>query len=95
MSYSVNAMRDPTAETEAVERNRIPPKTDLSNATIGLLSISKERSAEFLDSVEKLVAGQGHTVLRFEKPTHTKPAPEGMLQDIVECCDVVVEGLAD
>ena len=95
MSYSVNAMRDPTAETEAVERNRIPPKTDLSNATIGLLSISKERSAEFLDSVEKLLAGQGHTVLRFENPTHTKPAPEGMLQDIVECCDVVVEGLAD
>ena len=95
MSYSVNAMRDPTAETEAVERNRIPPKTDLSNATIGLLSISKERSAEFLDSLEKLLAGQGHTVLRFEKPTHTKPAPEGMLQDIVECCDVVVEGLAD
>ena len=95
MSYSVNAMRDPTAETEAVERNRIPPKTDLSNATSGLLSISKERSAEFLDSVEKLLAGQGHTVLRFEKPTHTKPAPEGMLQDIVECCDVVVEGLAD
>ena len=95
MSYSVNAMRDPTAETEAVERNRIPPKTDLSNATIGLLSISKERSAEFLDSVEKLLAGQGHTVLRFEKPTHTKPAPEGMLQDIVECCVVVVEGLAD
>ncbi len=95
MSYSVNAMRDPTAETEAVERNRIPPKTDLSNATIGLLSISKERSAEFLDSVEKLLAGQGHTVLRFEKPTHTKPAPEGMLQDIIESCDVVVEGLAD
>ena len=95
MSYSVNAMRDPTAETEAVERNRIPPKTELSNATIGLLSISKERSAEFLDSVEKLLAGQGHTVLRFEKPTHTKPAPEGMLQDIVACCDVVVEGLAD
>ena len=34
MSYSINAMRDPTAETEAVERDRIPPKTDLSGATI-------------------------------------------------------------
>ena len=95
MSYKINAMRDPTAETEAVERNRIPPKMDPSNATIGLLSISKERSAEFLDSVEKLLAIQGHTVLRFEKPTHTKPAPEGILQDIVEKCDVIVEGLAD
>ena len=28
MSYSINAMRDPTAETEAVERDRIPPKTE-------------------------------------------------------------------
>ena len=95
MSYSINAMRDPTAETEAVERDRIPPKTELSAATIGLLSISKERSAEFLDSVEKLLTSQGHNVLRFEKPTHTKPAPEGVLQDIVERCYVVVEGLAD
>ena len=95
MSYSINAMRDPTAETEAVERDRIPPKTELSNATIGLLSISKERSAEFLDSIEKLLADKGHQVLRFEKPTHTKPAPEVVLQDIVERCDVVVEGLAD
>ena len=40
MSYSIDAMRDPTAETEAVERDRIPPKTDLSGATIGLLSAS-------------------------------------------------------
>lgn len=95
MSYSIDSMRDPTAETEAVQRERTPPTAALENATIGLLSISKERSAEFLDSVEKLLAAQGHTVLRFEKPTHTKPAPEGVLQDIVERCDVVVEGLAD
>ena len=95
MTYGINAMRDPTAETEAVERDRTPPKTELTNATIGLLSISKERSAEFLDSVENLLSAQGHKVLRFEKPTHTKPAPEEMLQDIVERCDVVVEGLAD
>ena len=95
MTYGINAMRDPTAETEPVERDRTPPKTELANATIGLLSISKERSAEFLDSVENLLSAQGHKVLRFEKPTHTKPAPEEMLQDIVERCDVVVEGLAD
>jgi len=95
MSYSINAMRDPTAETDAVERDRIRPKMELANATIGLLSISKERSAEFLDSVEKLLLKQGHQVLRFEKPTHTKPAPEEILQEIIEHCDVVIEGLAD
>ena len=88
-------MRDPTAETTAVQRNRIPPKVDLANATIGLLCISKERSEEFLDSVEAQLSNRGLKVLRYTKPTHTKPAPESVIQDIVEHCDVIVEGLAD
>ena len=29
------------------------------------------------------------------KPTHTKPAPEAIVQAIVERCDVAVVGLAD
>ena len=88
-------MRAPTAETAASQRDRIPPKADLANATIGLLCISKERSEEFLDSVETLLTKRGLKVLRYAKPTHTKPAPESVIQDIVEHCDVVVEGLAD
>ena len=88
-------MRDPTAETAAVQRERLTPPADLSGATIGLLSISEERSAEFLDYVEERLTGRGLNVLRFEKPTHTKPAPESVLQEIIERCDVVVEGLAD
>ena len=67
----------------------------LAGATIGLLSISKERSAEFLDTLEARLAARGLEVLRFAKPTHTKPAPESVLADIVERCDVVVEALAD
>ena len=88
-------MRDPTAETAAVQRDRIPPKVDLTNATIGLLCISKERSEEFLDSVETQLSNRGLKILRYAKPTHTKPAPESVIQDIVEHCDVVIEGLAD
>lgn len=88
-------MRDPTAETTAVRRNRIPPKAVLANATIGLLSISKERSEEFLDTVEAQLTKRGLKILRYAKPTHTKPAPENVIQDIVEHCDVIVEGLAD
>ncbi|MFT6581143.1 MAG: hypothetical protein ACJAU6_001576 [Alphaproteobacteria bacterium] len=88
-------MRDPTAETSATQRDRIPPKADLSNATIGLLCISKERSEEFLDTVERQMTKRGLKILRFAKLTHTKPAPEAVLQDIIERCDVVVEGLAD
>ena len=52
-------MRDPTAETAAVQRERLTPPADLSGATIGLLSISKERSAEFLDYVEERLTGRG------------------------------------
>ncbi|MEL0112462.1 MAG: hypothetical protein VW835_12085 [Rickettsiales bacterium] len=88
-------MRDPTAELTDVLRDRLTPKMPLSEATIGLLSISKERSDEFLDSVERNLAAEGLTVLRFRKPTYTRPAPEAIIQQIVERCDVAVVGLAD
>jgi hypothetical protein len=88
-------MRDPTGEAAPVMRERQKPPPDLKAATIGLLSISKERSDEFLDSMERLLKDRGLNVLRFKKPTHTKPAPEAVIADIVERCDVVVEGLAD
>lgn len=89
------SMRDPTAETAAAMRERVPPPADLASATIGLLSIAKERSSEFLDTLQARLAARGLEVLRFAKPTHTKPAPESVLADIVERCDVVVEALAD
>lgn len=95
MTAESYVMRDPTAETAAVQRERLAPPADLSKATIGLLCISKERSEEFLDHVAQRLAGRGLKVLRFAKPTHTKPAPEAVIQDIVERCDVVVEALAD
>ena len=88
-------MRDPTAETARSMRERCPPPATLEGATIGLLSIRKERSDEFLDSVERELAARGHRVRRFAKPIFAKPAPETVLQDLVEHCDVVVEGLAD
>lgn len=88
-------MLDPTAESSPVMRDRLAPPQDLTAATIGLLCISKERSEEFLDTVESRLVARGHKVLRFAKPTHTKPAPEAVLADIVERCDVVIEALAD
>jgi hypothetical protein len=88
-------MLDPTAESAPAIRQRVPPPESLADATIGLLSITKERSDEFLDTVEKRLAERGLTVLRFRKATYTKPAAEAVIQDIVEQCDVVVEGLAD
>ena len=93
----IYSMRDPTAELSPVMRERILPPDSLQGCTVGLLSIAKERSAEYLDSVADQLAGRLSkvTIRRFEKPTHTKPAPEPVLQQIIESCDVVVIGLAD
>jgi hypothetical protein len=88
-------MLDPTGELAPERRTRRAPPASLEGATIGLMSISKERSREFLDTMERLLAGRGLKIERFEKPTHTKPAPEPVVQAIVERCDVVVVGLAD
>ena len=88
-------MLDPTAETSPERRMRRAPTVPLEDAVIGLLSISKERSNEFLDSIDRMLVARGLKVVRFMKPTHTKPAPESIVQEIVERCDVFVVGLAD
>lgn len=95
MNNEPYTMRDPTAELSPVMRRRLDPPQNLDGATIGLLSISKERSDEFLDTVAKRLTEKGHQVLRFKKPTHTKPAPEALVKEIVSQCSVVIEGLAD
>jgi hypothetical protein len=91
----LESMLDPTAEASPSMRERLAPPADLTGKTIALLSIGKERSAEFLDYLADELVARGHTVRRVAKPTHTKRAPENVLQDIVEHCDVVVEALAD
>ena len=95
MSVETYSMLDPTGELSSARRARRAPPASLDGATVGLMSISKERSREFLDTMERLLAGRGLKVARFEKPTHTKPAPEPVVAAIVERCDVVVIGLAD
>lgn len=95
MTQQTYQMLDPTAELTSEQRARRAPPAKLEGATIGLMSISKERSREFLDTVERRLAARGLKIARFEKPTHTKPAPEAVVQAIVERCDVVVVGLAD
>jgi hypothetical protein len=88
-------MLDPTAELAAERRARRAPPASLEGVTVGLMSISKERSREFFDTFENRLVARGLRTERFEKPTHTKPAPEALVQQMVERCAVVVIGLAD
>ena len=88
-------MRDPTAEAAPVQRERLKPPNSHDGLTIGLLDIGKQRSDEFLDSIDRLLTARGHTVRRYAKPTNAKPAPVAVVQSLATECDVVVEALAD
>ena len=86
---------DPTGERALAVRPRRERLAALSGVTIGLLDIAKPRGNIFLDQLEvRLTAGGAH-VLRFAKPTFTKPAPVDLRHEIATQCELVIEALAD
>jgi len=86
---------DPTSE-RMPDARPTPARLDaIEGRTIGLLDISKMRGDLFLDQLENRLVERGARVLRFKKPTFTKPAPVDLRHEIAEKCDAVVEALAD
>ena len=86
---------DPTSERSPVARERVARLDTLEGKTVGLLDISKPRGDVFLDTIEARLRDRGAAVLRFTKPTFTKPAPIDLRHEIATRCDGVVEALAD
>ena len=86
---------DPTSEVVPAERVRATRLTEIDGKTIGLLDIAKQRGDIFLDRVEERLSEMGADVVRFTKPTFTKPAPIDLRHEIAQQCDAVVEALAD
>jgi len=86
---------DPTGERHPVARPRVVRPASLEGLTVGLLDISKPRGDVFLDHLDEVLSGRGVEVLRFRKPTYTKPAPADLRYEIRVKCDAVVEALAD
>ena len=86
---------DPTAETAPAARELSPRLDGLDGRTIGLLDISKPRGNVFLDRIQELLETDGATVVRYAKPTFTKPAPVDLRHEIATNCDAVIEALAD
>jgi hypothetical protein len=89
---------NPFDESHHEPRNAAPRLTTLAGATIGLLDISKPGGNYFLDHLARLL--QNHCgvaqVVRETKPTFTKPAPDTVIERLVNArCDAVVEALAD
>ncbi len=86
---------DPTSEQASARRERLPRLDSLEGRTIGLLDIRKPRGDLFLDTVEARLRQDGAEVIRYAKPTFTKPAPVDLRQEIATNCDAVIEALAD
>jgi hypothetical protein len=86
---------DPTSERTILERSLLPRPATLHGKTVGLLDISKPRGDVFLDRLEQRLTEAGAIVVRFKKPTFTKPAPVDLRHEIATQCEVVIEALAD
>jgi hypothetical protein len=86
---------DPTSERTPAEREQVARPRSLDGLTVGLLDISKARGDVFLNRLDDLLTARGLRVLRYAKPTFTKPAPVDLRHEIASQCDVVIEALAD
>ena len=86
---------DPTAERSLPVRPRLARLAGLEGVTVGLLDIAKPRGDVFLNRLEQRLRERGAQVLRYRKPTFTKPAPIDLRQEIAVHCGAVVEALAD
>ena len=87
---------DPTAELDPIGRHPAR-RPDTLTGTIGLIDISKPRGDVFLDEVERLISARHPDVelVRFSKPTFTKPAPADLRAEVAKRCKAVIQALAD
>ena len=86
---------DPTDESTTPDRERVQRLDTIEGKTIGLLDISKPRGDIFLDTIQSMLEADGATVIRYAKPTFTKPAPVDLRHEIATSCEAVIEALAD
>jgi hypothetical protein len=92
---SARVLLDPTAETEPAGLPRLRRPASLRGLSVGLLDIAKARGDVFLDRVAERLREEGALVVRFRKPTFTRPAPVDLRQEIGTRCQAVLEALAD
>ena len=86
---------DPTNESRPAQRTQLARPASLKGLNVGLLDIAKARGDIYLNRLEELLTAEGANVLRFRKPTFTKPAPTDLRHEIATQCNVVIEALAD
>ncbi len=89
---------NPFNESPREPRKSALKLNSLAGKTIGLLDISKPGGNLFLDHLEGLLKNRFAVkdVVRITKPTFTKPAPDAVIEHLLQArCDGVIEALAD
>ncbi|MCO1656121.1 UGSC family (seleno)protein [Pseudonocardia humida] len=97
-----NAILDPTGRApvprETTGAPRAARRPDLTGARIGLLENTKHNADLLLDELgARLVAehGAAEVVLRRTKRAFALPAPDELVAEFVDGCDVVITGVGD
>ncbi len=92
----MNVIMDPTDERVPVSR-QLAARSGQVTGSVALLDISKPRGNVLLDRIAQQLGERlpNVEVLRYAKPTFTKPAPDDLRAKIRDEADFVVEGLAD
>ena len=88
-------LMDPSSERSVPHRERLARPAALHGQVVGLLDIGKPRGDVFLDRLEQLLTDAGARVMRYKKPTFTKPAPVDLRHEIATQCTLVIEALDD
>jgi hypothetical protein len=89
---------NPLDETPRGDATIAPRLDSIQGKKIGLLDISKPGGRPFLNRVETLLKEKygAAEVVRFQKPTFTKPAPPDIVDRILKAqVQGVIEALAD
>lgn len=89
---------NPLDETPHDAAELAPRLDSIKGKKIGLLDISKPGGRQFLNRIEALLKEKfgASEVVRFQKPTFTKPAPPEIIDRILKAqVQGVIEALAD
>ncbi len=92
----VGEILDPVGFTEKAPKPLAPRLESLRGKTVGLLDIGFPNGNLFLDRVEELLRERYGVVrvIRRAKPSPARPARKEVREELVSCCNAIIEALS-
>ena len=88
---------DPTVEALPDITHLAPRPDTLDGKVVGLLANGKRNGEELLDAVYSLLQDtyEFQGVVRLNKGDSSRPAPQHIMDELLEKCDLVITGIGD